>query len=188
MSATTAPTRQCAAGTFDMTGWCRDCRASSHKLCQEPECGCDVGLHPKRRSAEAPDDPLADVRVRARSNGGGDGRPAAVSSRKPGTGKPTAKLTAPVWELVKADPPAPPPKRQKNVELARPMLEQLMAEGDKAWHRLAVFPSSMGASQTCGRMRKAYPREWEWLAVKVPEVGQSALYVRWLGAKPGGQL
>jgi hypothetical protein len=91
-----------------------------------------------------------------------------------------------VWELVKADPPAPPTPKKKPtaVELARPLLEEIMAEGSKDWHRIALFPSSMAAGQNRGRIAKAY-REFEFRAVRVAEISQSAIYVRWLGRKPG---
>jgi hypothetical protein len=161
-------------------GFCQWCRQGDHGVCASPTCTCTQVRHALR--PKSGDDPLADVRARAQGNGGGSASPPRVIPRER-AGK--AKPAAAVWELVKADPPAPAPKKQRNVELARPLLEQIMAEGDRAWHRLAVFPSSMGASQTCGRLRKAYPREWEWRAVKVAEVGQSALYVRWLGEKAG---
>jgi hypothetical protein len=97
-----------------------------------------------------------------------------------------AKLTKPVWELVRADPPAPPPKprRLTSVERARPFLEDILAAGSRDWHRLAIFPTTMGAAQTVGRLRKHYSRvEWEWKAARNPDTGQSAVYVRWLGTK-----
>ena len=73
------------------------------------------------------------------------------------------------------------------VERARPFVEQLMAEGDRDWHRFAVFPSSIAAGQTRGRVAKAY-REFEFRAVRVPEISQSALYGRWVGKRAEGQL
>lgn len=113
---------------------------------------------------------MADVRRRAQ-NGSAPAKP---------------RLTEPVWGLVKADPPAPPPKPKKltAIERARPLLEQIMAEGERDWHRIAIFPSSMAAGQTRGRLTKAY-REFEFQAVRVPEISQSAIYVKWTGAKPG---
>lgn len=214
----TAPT-----ATMDTTGWCRDCRGHSHKLCEEPDCRCALGSHPKRRHVtEAPEDPLADVRARAttpaaevcgscrRSQHTLCTKPACgclferhpnrrapdTATRAPATGNGTApakptppKLREPVWGLVRADPPPPRPKPKKltAVERARPLVEQLMAEENREWHRFAVFPSSMSAGQTKGRVAKAY-REFEFLAVRVPDISQSALYGRWTGEKPRGLL
>lgn len=137
---------------------CGSCRRSQHTNCTRPSCSCTFARHANRRA--------------------GTGDP-----------KPATKLREPVWQLVKADPPAPPPKAKKPtaVERARPFVEEIMAEGDRDWHRFAVFPSSMAAAQTKGRVAKAY-REFEFQAVRVPEIGQSALYGRWLGKSRNGQL
>ena len=83
--------------------------------------------------------------------------------------------------------PPPKPKRLTAVERARPFVEQIVAEGDRSWHRFAIFPSSMAAAQNKGRVAKAY-REFEFKAVRVAEIGQSALYGRWTGKRPAGQL
>lgn len=91
-----------------------------------------------------------------------------------------------VFELVEADPPVPPPKPRKltSAERARPLLESLMADGKTTWHRLAVHPSSRGGAFLAVALRKAFPRsEWEFKAVSLAEVGQSAVYVRWLGTE-----
>lgn len=62
-----------------------------------------------------------------------------------------------------------------------------MAEENREWHRFAVFPSSYAAGQCRARIAKAY-REFEFLAVRVPDISQSALYGRWTGEKPRGLL
>lgn len=98
-----------------------------------------------------------------------------------------------IFELVEADPPEPPekpkkPKKLTNAERARPLLEQLMAEGNHKWHRICIHPSPHGAGHLAVVFRKAFPKsEWEFKAVSIPEVGQAAVYARWLGEK-GGQL
>lgn len=151
------------------TGWCSMCRSGDHPLCASGSCRCPgFGKHPNRPSPDRIDKPATPRPTPART--------------APKASKPT--ISAPVWELVKADPPAPPPKpkRLTVVERARPLLEQLMAEGEKSWHRIAVFPSSMGAGQTRTRLAKEY-REFEFKAVRVPEISQSAIYVRWTGEK-----
>lgn len=219
MSVTAASSRPSANGTMDTTGWCRDCRAHAHKLCDQADCVCALGAHPKRAGAEPPEDPLADVRARARTAEHDDGlcgycrahahrrctsatcvceghdHPGRATVDPSGQSPVTtatpakAKLTKPLWELVRADPPAPPPKPRKltAVDHARPFVEQLMAEGDREWHRFAIFPSSMAAGQTRTRVAKAY-REFEFKAVWVPEVSQSAIYGRWTGKRPPVQL
>lgn len=171
-------------------GFCNWCRQGDHAVCASVMCKCTQVAHRNRPkpgadgpaarrngggstpSAQRPaddDNPLADVRRRA--NG--------AASRPP-----KAKPTEPVWELVKADPPAPPekPRRLTVVEKARPLLEQLMAEDLRDWHRIAVFPSSMAAGQTKGRLARRY-REFDFRAVRVPEISQSAIYVRWVGKR-----
>ena len=145
---------------------CGSCRRSQHTNCTRATCTCPFERHPKRRAA---------------ASGPEEAKPPA---------KAAAKLREPVWQLVKADPPAPPPPKPKRltvVERARPFVEQLVAEGDRDWHRFAIFPSSMAAAQTKGRVAKAYP-EFVFKAVRVAEIGQSALYGRWTGKRPSGQL
>lgn len=170
-------------------GLCGYCRARAHKRCTSPSCACDAGLHPGRGTAatalaedsraDERDDPIADVRARARASQAGAAPPKETES----------KLREPVWRLVKVDPPAPPPKPKKltAVERARPFVEDIMAAGSRDWHRFAIFPSSMGAAQVRTRVAKAF-REFEFKSVRVPDIGQSALYGRWNGKRPAGQL
>ena len=113
--------------------------------------------------------------VRARSNGNG---------RHPaGTGP--GPLTAPLFELVRSDPPEKvrKPHRTSLIEKVRPLLEQLMADANEDWHRIALYPKAHAAAPNKGRLAKAYG-EFEWRAVRLPEVDQSAIYVRWLGQAP----
>ena len=176
---------------------CGYCRGRRHQVCRGGSCTCTKGSHPNRRPAPAPvapphpqadalpdaESPLADVERRAQASAA----PASKASTPP---KAAAKLREPVWQLVKADPPAPPapkPKRLTVVERARPFVEQIVAEGDRDWYRFAIFPSSMAAAQCRARIAKAYP-EFEFKAVRVAEIGQSALYRRWTGKRPAGQL
>lgn len=97
-----------------------------------------------------------------------------------------AKPGDPVFELVKADPPEPP--RKKTVaEFVRPLLEEILVAGDHDWYRIVVFPSPNRANFVLAKLRKAFSStEWEWRGVKIAEVGQSAIYVRWAG-KDGGR-
>ncbi|MFP5376920.1 MAG: hypothetical protein ACLGIO_09090 [Acidimicrobiia bacterium] len=167
-------------------GRCQPCREGHHVLCASDTCAC-----PDRRR-----------HTRRPSYGRTNGSPArAGASPAPPRPAPAPRPTPPrslnrqakpagpaevVFELVEADPPAPPakPKRLTNAERARPLLEQIMAEGRTKWQRLAIHPSARGAGQLVGAFRKAYPpSEWEFKAVAIPEVGQSAVYVRWLGEK-----
>ena len=168
-------------------GYCSRCRNGQHSLCASPadRCGCPYREHPNRPGASpAADGPLADVERRAQASAA----PAPKASTPPA--KAAAKLREPAWQLVKADPPAPPPPKPKRltvVERARPFVEQLVAEGDRDWHRFAIFPGAQAASQCRARIAKAYP-EMEFKAVRVAEIGQSALYGRWTGKRPAGQL
>jgi hypothetical protein len=165
-------------------GYCAMCRQGTHTLCASDTCTCTTAIHIRRPKFGQAHPELA------RGNGGGSPSPTRPSPAP--AAKPPAKpaLIAAVWELVRADPPAPPPKPRKltAAERARPLLEQLMAEGDRHWHRLALFPSTRLAGNTRGQLVKAYPREWEFKAVALREVGQSSLYVRWLGDKAKAPL
>jgi len=94
------------------------------------------------------------------------------------------KRKGPVWGLVRANPPAPPPKKSQ-LDQVRILLEEIVAKGSGEWWRLGVFPSRTAAAHMAGRLRKRHSStEWQFEAVSVPEVGQSALYARWLAA-PG---
>lgn len=96
---------------------------------------------------------------------------AAVPSRKP----------EPIFDLVKADPPAPKPKRVPLAEQLRPLLEQLVSGGDDTmgvWYRIVLYPTARGAAISRGRAQKAYSKGWEWQSARIDEVDQSALYVR----------
>jgi hypothetical protein len=182
----TAPTQP---RTDAKAGYCGMCRRGSHALCASDTCTCTTAIHNGRpkfarvapRSA-TPARPPASSSAASRASG----TPAARS--------PEAKLTEPVWELVRADPPSPPPKPRKltAVERARPFLELILEAATTDWQRVAIFPTTMGAAQVRARVSKAYSKaEWEWRSAKNPDTGQSALYVRWRGTPsgaPGGQL
>lgn len=67
-------------------------------------------------------------------------------------------------------------------ELARPLLEEILTSGDTDWFRIAIYPSTAGASYAKTRLVKAHSdKEWEFRAAKNPDTEQSAVYARWLG-------
>jgi len=148
---------------------CPECRNGDHGLCTSSSCRCPDARRHRNRPGYGVVAPAA--------NGSGpasNGTPA---------GAPTGKAVA-HWELVEADPPAKtlPLSRVSSVERARPLLEEIMASGSRAWHRIALFPSPLAAGQVARRLRRRYPaNEWEWQAVSLKEVGQSGLYVRRTG-------
>ena len=91
------------------------------------------------------------------------------------------QLDKPVFELVKATPPDPPPKNVTITERVRPFLEEILEKDDRDWYRLAIYPGT-GAGQGTARLTKTYSnKEWEFRSVQLREVGQSAIYVRWIG-------
>lgn len=159
-------------------GYCSFCRQGSHALCASSSCRCpQPRRHPRRPTATAdrPGAPTNGLAVHTHVH-----VPPAPPPKKPAKGRPDPDFT-----LVKADPPAPPrPSYRKTlVEKIRPSLEQIMAEGSHDWYRVALY-EGRGAGVAKGRLAKAYRTEWEWRSVWLPETGQSAVYVRWLGTEP----
>lgn len=166
------------AVTDAKAGWCSNCRREEHNMCASPKCSCPD----KRRHRNHPDYASRDTRQGPPPMG----VPSDARGRAPTE---TPKLKKPVWELVQADPPAPPekPRKKTAVELARPLLEEIASSANSEWHRLAVFPAPRSAAQTRTRLSKAYSKaDWEFRAASIPDVGQSALYVRWLGGGKEG--
>lgn len=145
-------------------GWCATCRGGQHALCASPTCKCPRAHTPSGIPAKRP---------AGRRRGG----PAAVLSITPPRVK-RPKPAAPVFELVKADPPEAVPTRRKLAELLRPLLEEILVDGGDDWWRVAVYPSRLGAGQAAGRLSKRYATGWEWRAARLDECDQSALYVR----------
>lgn len=168
--------------TDTKAGFCSNCRAGSHALCASPTCSCPDA----RRHRGRPD--YAKVPTNQRRPANHNGNRSEIRGGGLASSPAKAKPTKPVFELVRADPPAPRSSKTTLVERARPLLEQLMAADERDWHRLAVLPSTAGAGHARARMAKAYgAKEWEFVAARLDEVDQSALYVRWLGVK-GRQL
>lgn len=157
---TTAP-----AAVDAKAGFCSFCRGGNHALCASETCACSQTRHPGRHRSGGAARPTPP-------------RPPKAAGKSPPAPPKPARPTEPVWELVRADPPTPPPKMAERV---RPMLEQLMAEENREWHRVVIFPKPGSAGYVKGRLAKLYPREWEWKAVRLDDVGQSAIYVRWRG-------
>lgn len=163
-------------------GYCSNCRSGSCSLCMSSSCSCPDG----RKHRNRPDYAKVPDNQRRPAPRGAVGGPPRSLTRVP---KPAAKPEV-IFELVEADPPVPPPKLRKltNAERARPLLEQLMAEGNRKWHRICIHHSPHAAGRLAVVFRKAFPKsEWEFRAVTIPEVGQGAVYARWLGEK-GAQL
>jgi hypothetical protein len=144
-------------------GRCRPCRDGRCAACASDSCSC-----PDKRKH----------RSRPGFAGRTNGAPAS-----PANGSGDSQLAAPVFQLVKADPPEKvrKPSRTSLIEKVRPLLEQLMAAGERDWHRIALYPKARAAAPNKGRLAKAYG-EFEWRAVRLPEVDQSAIYVRWTGS------
>lgn len=69
--------------------------------------------------------------------------------------------------------------------MARPFLEEILVTGSREWHRIVIFPTANRANFVIARLRSAYSKaEWEWRGAKLLEVGQSAIYVRYIGPPP----
>jgi hypothetical protein len=141
------------------------CRDGSHALCAVDRCGCGChrGVKPRSRRATPEHN----------GNGAEPVKPAPL------------RFQSPVIELVKADSPDRQRKTYgspKLVELVRPLLEQILVAGEREWYRCVLFPGTRRAGMNCWRLQKRYgSAEWEWRFVPLPEVDQSAIYVRWIG-------
>jgi len=165
-----------AAATVDAhAGYCANCRAHNCTLCASDRCACPDRRRHRNRPSYA---------GRAEQVGAELSRPKApmgtsTAGRAPSRVRPVPSQA--VWELHRAEPPAPPPARSNLAEKARPLLEEIAAADSHEWYRLAIWPSTRGAGQARGRLRKAFGREWEWRAVRLVE--QSALYVRLIGTE-----
>jgi hypothetical protein len=129
------------------------CRDRKHKTCQQLRMRCACECHAKDDAGEPEVAPAVDKKL-------------------------------PVVDLVRADPPAPPaPKRKPSLaEQVRPFLELLLVEGDRDWYRVVLFHKARQAAMNIKRIRESHSKaDWEWRAVKLDEVDQSAIYVRWVG-------
>jgi hypothetical protein len=91
----------------------------------------------------------------------------------------------PVVRLVKADPPPlVKPTQPKLTELVRPLLEEILVSQDRDWFRVVLFFKDRQAAMNLKRLRDAHSRTaWQWEARRLSEVGQSAIYVRWVGTE-----
>ena len=140
------------------------CRDGKHRTCAElrMRCACDCHSQPAKQARSS-------TRSRATPE------PAPV---------PAHAARAPVIELVKADPP-PVVKRsyyRPLSEQVRPLLEQILVDADRDWFRVILFFKAMSAPLAVRKLRQSYSNtEWEFEARKLAEVGQSAIYVRWVG-------
>lgn len=148
-------------------GWCSTCRRGAHALCAAPGCEC-------HRMGEAhPNRPEPGARPRAIPPA-----PAPASSAKPA--KPAkAKKVEPVWELVKEDPPAPPPipKKLTPAERVQPFLEAIAEADDKDWHRVVIFGTPHAAGRAKAALAKEFADGWEWKAARDSEQ-RPAVFVR----------
>lgn len=110
-----------------------------------------------------------------------EARPTPAPAAAPVAKAKPAKVVkpAPVWELVKAAPPAPPPKPKKQTpaELAQPMLEAIVEAGDTDWWRIALFGTPHAAGRAKALLAKEFPEEWEWTSTR-DEEGRPAVFVR----------
>ena len=148
------------------------CRDRNHKTCAELRmrcaCECHAGQDAQLAKKAATSKKVVSARTRATAE------PAPLPREDRG----------PVIELVKADPP-PVVKRsyyRPLSEQVRPLLEQVLVAGDRDWFRVVLFFKAMSAPIAVRKIRQAYSKtEWEFEARKLDEVGQSAIYVRWIG-------
>lgn len=174
-------------------GYSSMCRRGDHGICATAKAKCTCECHgaarrflqDNRAATGAP--PAAAVRPARKA---APARPPATPPPPPPSlvrrsgGGPGAK-PPPHFELVKADPPAQPDKKQYRKTIAeqvRPLLEEVLVSGERCWFRIVLFHTANQASFNVGRLRKAYgPGEWEFRAAHLDEVDQSAMYVRWTG-------
>jgi hypothetical protein len=147
-------------------GWCSTCRRGSHALCAAPRCECHrMGEdHPNRPEPGA--------------------RPIKAAPAPAPAAKARAPRTEPVWELVKADPPAPPPKAAKPKKLtpaerAQPFLEAIVEDGDLDWHRIALFGTPHAAGRIKAALATEFAEGWEWKSAR-DDQGRPAVFVRWV--------
>lgn len=107
-----------------------------------------------------------------------DGRPArpATNGSAPSHSPTPAKLT---FELVQEDPPESAKGRRKIEDQVRPLLEQLVAEADTAWYRVALYPAPTSAGPARCRLVKEFPA-FEWRSGRVGATS-SGIWARWMG-------
>jgi hypothetical protein len=151
------------------------CGDRNHETCTKLRMRCACNCHAQQNGQ-----PAANKSTSRKA-------PARNSARPRGTPKPAPipqNARGPVIELVKAD---PPPVVKKSYyrplsEQVRPFLEQILVAGDRDWFRLVLFFKAMSAPVALRKVRQAYSKtEWQFEARKLDEVGQSAIYVRWIG-------
>lgn len=199
--ATTEPVRDAKAG------YCVRCRNGSHQLCASPtdRCGCPYKDHPQRpgpspvaAAPPVPDPPAPAASTlcgycRGRNHKActsatcsceGPSHPQRPGATPPRVGRPAGTTTSakvePVWELVKAAPPAPPPKKPTPAELAQPFLESIVEAGDRDSWRIALFGTAIAATKARKALAEAFPEEWAFTSSR-DEEGRPAVFVRWLG-------
>lgn len=175
MTVTTEATANGQASRMALSSMCRD---RNHKTCRELRMRCACECH-ARQDAQPPAKKTASRVTRNSARTRVTAEPAPV---------PRTADRGPVIELVKAD---PPPLVKKSYyrplsEQVRPLLEQILVAGDRDWFRVVLFFKAMSAPMSVRKLRQAYTKgEWEWEARKLDEVGQSAIYVRWIGEQRG---
>jgi hypothetical protein len=152
------------------------CRDGNHKTCRELKMRCVCDCHARQAAA-----PAKATKARARNSA-----PPPEPAPLPRTAK-----RAPVIALVKADPPAVVKKSYYRpiAEQVRPLLEEILVAGDRDWFRVVLFFKAMSAPLAVRKLRQTYSKtEWEFEGRKLEEVGQSAIYVRWVGSQERGIL
>jgi hypothetical protein len=152
------------------------CRDGNHKTCRDLKMRCACECHNPQDAQPVRITPAAAQVNRARTR---------VKTR---TAEPEPKVLpvgnkVPVIQLVKADPPPKPnPPRVTLAEQVRPLLEEILVMQDRDWYRVVLFFKARQASMNLKRLRDAHSRGlWQWEARQLPEVDQSAIYVRWIG-------
>jgi hypothetical protein len=98
----------------------------------------------------------------------------------PAASKPTrSPRTEPVWELVKEEPPGPPPRPKKltPAERVQPFLEAIVEARDPEWHRVALFGHITGARGARTKLAREFGAPWQWKATN-DHNGRPALFVR----------
>lgn len=165
------------------------CRDGKHRTCAELRMRCVCECHGDRPAQPAESATKAAPKPRE----------SAGKSREPATpprtgfppvsggtiGGPAAaradKKQGPVVELVKAEPPEKP-RKLSLAEQVRPLLEEILTTQDRDWFRVILFFKANQANFNIKRLVESHSKtEWEWRAVKLVEVDQSAIYVRWVG-------